>query len=62
MSFKNNPKKQNIYAKMLSSFEEKRKKEWLKSALKSKEGIKTNLSFKALDSKRLQMFSGKRGK
>jgi hypothetical protein len=58
MTFQSEPKKQNPYPKLLNEFEKKRNRDWLKA----KQGMKENQSFKSLDSKRLQMFSGKRGK
>ena len=59
MTYKKKPEKQTTYPELLNTFEKKRKRDWLKA----KQGIKKeNISFKDLDSRRLQMFSGKRGK
>jgi hypothetical protein len=62
MSFQAKPKQKNIYPEMLANFEEKRRKGWLKAKLTGQAGMKPNASFKGLNSRRLQMFSGKRGK
>ncbi|MFC1711552.1 hypothetical protein ACFLZ1_03115 [Patescibacteria group bacterium] len=58
MTFKGTPKKKSNYPKILSTFEKKRKKDWLKA----KQGKKENRSFKDVNSRMVQMFSGKRGK
>ena len=61
-NFKAKPKQKNIYPEMLTNFEEKRKKDWLKKKLTGQTGINPNKSFKDPNSRRMQMFSGKRGK
>ncbi len=58
MTYQSEPKKQNPYPKLLNEFERKRTRDWPKA----KQSFKENLSVKALDSRRVQMFSGKRGK
>jgi len=58
MTFKGKLKQKSSYSKILENFEKKRNNYWSKN----KAAFKTNLSVKALDSRRLQMFSGKRGK
>lgn len=57
-SFKSKPKKQTNYPKLLNEFEKKRHQHW--PELKQK--IQENPLVKAMDSRRLQMVSGKRGK
>lgn len=61
-NFQAKPKQKNIYPEMLANFEQKRQSDWLKAKLAGQKGIKPNVSFKDLNSRRLQMFSGKRGK
>lgn len=56
--FKANPKQKSSYPGMLENFEKNRKREWIIA----KAGFNQNRGFKAADSRRLQMFSGKRGK
>lgn len=58
-TFQGKPKKKSNYPKILSTFEKKRKKDWLKAGYKTK---KENQSFKAINSKMVQRFSGKLGK
>jgi hypothetical protein len=62
MTYQVKPKQKNTYPAQLSQFERKRKRDWLKAGLKTQQPIKENQSFKDRDSRKLQMFSGKRGK
>lgn len=58
MTYQGKPKQKSNYPGILTYFEKKRKKDWLKA----KQGIKENKSFKIRNSKMVQMVSGKRGK
>jgi len=58
MTFQAKPKQKNVYPKLLNEFEKRRTRDWLKAKLTRQQ----NLSVKAMDSRRMQMFSGKRGK
>ena len=64
--FKANPKQQNDYPKLLNEAEKKRHRDELKAKLGTKKdnfkGLKANKSLKDLNSRRLQMYSGNRGK
>ena len=62
MTYQAELKQKSNYAGQLHQFKRKRKRDWLKGELESQKSIKENKSFKDLDSRRLQMFSGKRGK
>lgn len=55
--FQAKPKQKSGYPTMLSRFEEKRKGDWFKGKVQNQ-----NKSFNSLNSQRLQMFSGKKGK
>jgi len=58
MTFQKNPKQKSTYPKLLNEFDKRRTRDWVKAKI----GIQQNLSVKAADARRMQMFSGKRGK
>jgi len=58
MTFQSNPKQKSSYPGLLESFEKGRHRDWMK-----KDKVKQqNKSFNRVNSRMLQMFSGKRGK
>jgi hypothetical protein len=59
MTFQGKPKQKSNYPGILTDFEKKRKKDWIKA---KQQGKIENSSFKARNSKMVQRFSGKLGK
>jgi hypothetical protein len=55
---KDNPKQKSNYPDMLTRLEEQRKH----GPVQNQKPFKSDLSFKSLNSKMVQMFSGKKGK
>ena len=63
MTYKKKPKKQTTYPELLTSFEQKRKKDWVIDKANWKTNIKKMPdAVKVKNVKMIQRFTGKRGK